>query len=69
MNRCSVLRREVFRRNGAFGEDEVGHVAVAGNDLQVVDGIGVSDAGSDYVVAVLLACESKEPWIEGLAGT
>jgi hypothetical protein len=54
MSRCSVMRDEVFRRNGAFGEDEVGHVAVAGNDLQAGDGIGVSDDVSDAGGAVLL---------------
>jgi hypothetical protein len=54
MSRWSVLRREGVRRNGAYGEDEVGHVAVAGNDLQAGDGIGVSDDVSDAGGAVLL---------------
>ena len=54
MSRCSVMRDEVFRRNGASGEDEVGHFAVAGNDLQAGDGIGVSDDVSDMGGAVLL---------------
>jgi hypothetical protein len=54
MSRCSVMRDEVFRRNGVSGEDEVGHVAVAGNDLQAGDDIGVSDDVSDAGGAVLL---------------
>jgi hypothetical protein len=54
MSRCSVMRGEGVRRNGASGEDEVGHIAVAGNDLQAGDGIGVSDDISDAGGAILL---------------
>ena len=49
-----MLRGEGVRGNGAYGEDEVGHVAVAGNDLQAGDGIGVADDVSDAGGAVLL---------------
>lgn len=52
--RRSVLRGEGVRGNGAYGEDEVGHVAVAGNDLQAGDGIGVADDVSDAGGSVLL---------------
>lgn len=48
------VRAEGVRGNGAYGEDEVGHVAVAGDDLEAADGVGVADDIRDAARAVLL---------------
>jgi hypothetical protein len=52
--RVARVRAEGVRGNGAYGEDEVGHVAVAGDDLEAADGVGVADDVRDAARAVLL---------------
>lgn len=48
------VRAQDVRGNVAYGEDEVGHVAVAGDDLEAGDGVGVADDIRDAGGAVLL---------------
>jgi hypothetical protein len=42
------------RKMDAYGEDEVGHVSVPGDDLEAGDGVGVADDVRDAGGAVLL---------------
>ena len=63
MSFCGVPRAgaESVRGNGAYGEDEVGHVAVAGDDLEAADGVGVADDIRDAARAVLLHRGGSRP--------
>lgn len=48
MRGCARVFRVCYR------EDKIGHVAVAGDDLEAGDGVGIADDVSDFGWAVLL---------------